>query len=175
MKTHVLLLAKTFPAKHPKAGQPTYFKEKMHNGLLWDKGENVGYSLNPSYAIPGGIQLKLHTIRANYERWKKIIDEVNRGEAVLSVREWSGVPYRSTQVEIFRFTKDDHLGCQKLEIRSYDYDPVFWGLLVENRAFVSKYLMANYDGLIKQDWINWFKLCDLSKPLAIIFFADFRY
>ena len=166
MKIHILLLAKTFPAKHPRHGQPTEFRQSIQNTLDFVRKERT----------PTGMEFfRLHTIRGNYERWHRIIDEVNRGDAELSVREWSGVPYRSPQVEIFRFTKDDHIGCQKLEIRSYDYDPVFWGLFVENRAFVRKDMMANNDGLIKEDWINWFKLCDLSKPLAIIFFADFRY
>lgn len=179
MKTHVLLLAKTFPAKHPKAGQPTYYKEKMHNGLLWDKGENVGYSQNPSYAIPGDIQLKLHTLRGNYGRWKKIIDEVNRGEAVLSVREWSGVPYRSTQVEIFRFTKDDHLGCQKLDLKLASFSPFYIEVdrIDEERRTDTIHvgLLANNDGLSLTDWQFWFEKYDLSKPLAIIHFTNFRY
>lgn len=34
MKTYVLILSRTFPAYHPKAGQPTYFKEQLQNTLL---------------------------------------------------------------------------------------------------------------------------------------------
>ncbi|MBQ9637447.1 MAG: hypothetical protein IJV36_06090 [Prevotella sp.] len=35
--------------------------------------------------------------------------------------------------------------------------------------------LANNDGLSLEDWREWFKGYDLSKPLAIIHFTSFRY
>lgn len=87
MKTHVLILSKTFPATHPKAGQPTYFNQKLMRAVYRDfcdidvvDREWIKPSVRDRF-----IPAKLHTIRGNYERWKKIIDEVRSGEAILSV------------------------------------------------------------------------------------------
>lgn len=35
--------------------------------------------------------------------------------------------------------------------------------------------VAKNDGLHPADWIEWFSAYDLSKPMAIIHFAKFRY
>lgn len=76
MITYVLTLAKRFPATHPKKGTPTHFFTK----ILQEE--------------------KLHTIRGNYDLWKRRIDKINAGKAVLSIREWTGIPYRSPQREL---------------------------------------------------------------------------
>lgn len=179
MKTHVLILSKTFPKWHPKAGQPTYFKEKMHNGLLWNKGMNIGYSQTPSYAIPGDIQLKLHTLRGNYERWEKIFEEIDRGEACLVLKQWSGVPYRSKQETIAVLTKEDGIGLQKLDLKLASFSPFYIEVdrIDEERRTDTIHvgLLANNDGLSLTDWQFWFEKYDLSKPLAIIHFTSFRY
>lgn len=175
MKTYYLTLSQTFPATHPRKGEPTYFKEKTHNALLWEKGENVGYALNPSFAVPDGKQLKLHTIRGNYDRWDKIFEQIYAGEACLSLRVWSGKPYRSKQIEIARLTKDDGIGLQKLEFRNLEYDEVFLRCDVDGWP-ISKRVLATNDGLSYKDWWkDWFRNYDLSKPLAIIHFTNFRY
>lgn len=89
MKTYVITLAKTFPANHFRAGEPTNFKEKV---LSRDK---------------------MHTIRTNYNFWVKRIQKINNGEGYLSIRQWEGKPYNSKQVEIARFT---YLGYEKINI-----------------------------------------------------------
>lgn len=177
MNTYVITLSQRFPATHPRKGEPTYFKDKTHNALLWEKGMNIGYSQTPSYAVPGDIQLKLHTIRANYPFWAKRFEKINAGEAVLSVRRWSGKPYRSKQIEIARLTKEDGIGLQKLEFLKYD--PLFTGgIWLSGHTFKEEYILpklANNDGLPLQDWEAWFKDYDKTKPLAIIHFTSFRY
>ena len=144
MKTYVLMLSKVFPATHPLKGEPTGFREAFRKN-------------------------KLHTIRANYPLWKKRIAEVQRGEAVLSVRQWSGRPYMSKQVELARLTREDGIGLQELRfdksrfLPNVNYKPVGVGRL------------ANNDGLSLEDWKEWFKNYDITKPLAIIHFTNFRY
>ena len=119
---------------------------------------------------------KLHTIRGNYERWHRIIDEVNRGEAELSVREWSGIPYRSPQEEIEILTKDEGLGVQKLEWQEmYPFDGKHYIMVIDGKFFDDYAWLANNDGLAFEDWRAWFKDADLSEPMAIIQFTDFRY
>ena len=174
-KTYVITLSRTFPVKHQRAGEPTYFKEKMHNGLLWDKGTNIGYALTPSYAVPGDIQLKLHTIRANYELWRKRFVQIESGEACLSVRQWTGKPYASKQVEIARLTKEDGIGLQRLFFHpDRDGCHVWWNFNIDGGYHIPQ-MLAEHDGLAFDDWKAWFRDYDLSKPLAIIHFTNFRY
>ena len=78
-KCYTLIISKHFPKSHPRAGEPTEFLQKIED---YDK---------------------VHTIRANYDFWKKRFEKIVKGEAYLSIRVWSGVPYKSKQVEIYRF------------------------------------------------------------------------
>ncbi len=145
MKTYVITLSRYFPAKHSKAGEPTNFKEKFL------KGE------------------KLHTIRANYPLWERRIRDIQEGKAYLSVRQWTGKPYWSKQVEIARLTAANGVGIQKLEMFDLMRPVKVDGRLVDLMD------LAHNDGLSFSDWYHWFRGYDLSKPLAIIHFTKFRY
>ena len=159
MKTYVITLAKTFPAWHPRKGEPTEFLEKFLNGQA------------------GMSNAKLHTIRANYPLWEKRIKEVQLGKAVLSIRQWSGRPYCSKQVEIAMLTAVNVVGIQKLEIINT------WGVdrytVLDNNLLakfdVGPSELAKNDGLSLEDWLAWFKNYDRSLPMAIIHFTKFRY
>ena len=162
MKTYVITLSRHFLANHKRAGEETHFKEKF---LL---GQGLTDYDTPSLA-------KIHTIRANYPLWEKRIKEIQEGHAVLSVRQWSGKPYRSKQVEIARLTADNGIGIQKL---SFDKDkdgvPSFKFLNI-NGKYIDRETLANNDGLSLNDWVDWFWGYDLSEPMAIIHFTKFRY
>lgn len=154
MKTYVITLSQVFPATHARAGEPTGFKEKVEAAIKQLEGE----------------WWKLHTIRANCELLAKRFEKIATGEACLSIRMWTGKPYRSKQVEILRLTREDGIGIERLTfdrsphlLPNVDYKPVGVGNL------------ANNDGLSLDDWKEWFKGYDLSKPLAIIHFTKFRY
>ena len=89
----VITFSRTFPAYHPKAGQPTYFVEKFYNSLFsrnnlmdYPKGLEINESI---------LEMKNHTIRAG-ERWKK-------GE-YFSPRVWSGKPYNTPQIILAKDT-----------------------------------------------------------------------
>ena len=143
MKIYVLTLAKNFMQSHPKAGQPTHFFKKIQSGE------------------------KIHTIRGNYELWHKRITDINNGKAILSVREWSGKPYNSKQVELMQF---DNVGLQKIERTALG-----WFIDgIDNGATTKK--IAHNDGLSPEDFAAWFKGGKiLNKEMAIIHFTDFRY
>lgn len=113
---------------------------------------------------------KIHTIRANYPLWKKRIAEVERGEACLSIRQWTGKPYRSKQVEIARLTKEDGVGIQRLEFVNGKLGLPRIGIVYQRKNEI-----ALNDGLSFEDWENWFKNYDLAQPMAIIHFTKFRY
>lgn len=147
MKTYVLTLSKAFPATHPRKGEPTGFREAFR-------------------------KTKLHTIRANYTLWLKRIAEVQRGEAVLSVRQWSGKPYASKQELIANLTKDDGVGIQWLTLLDILDDDF---CLICSKPFKNLKLLAKNDGLSFEDWQQWFKNYDKTKTMAIIHFTSFRY
>jgi hypothetical protein len=147
LKCYVITISKNFPATHPRQGEKTGFSERIENNT------------------------KIHTIRGNYEFWKKRMNDIESGIAYLSVREWTGKPYASKQKELFRFHADDGVGCEKLEMTALgwfieDYDTNY-----SNQDF------ANHDGLSIIDFIDWFKgkITIDMEPMAIIHFTEFRY
>lgn len=146
MKTYVITLSRHFLANHKRAGEETHFKEKFLSGE------------------------KLHTIRANYPLWEKRIKEVQEGRAILSIRQWTGKPYRSKQVEIATLTAENGVGLQRLEFTDcrlrFPYVGSEWTSMVS---------LAKNDGLSLNDWVGWFGGYDQSEPMAIIHFTKFRY
>ena len=160
MKTYVLTLSKAFPATHPRHGEPTEFLEKFLNGQTGT-----------------GESRKLHTIRANYPLWEKRIRDVKLGKAVLSIRQWSGRPYCSKQVEIAKLTAANVVGIQKLFINNY-YGNDRYTVTDDKQVMgydVALAELAKNDGLSLEDWLAWFKGYPRSQPLAIIHFTFFRY
>jgi hypothetical protein len=146
-----------FPVTHIRKGEPTGFKDAFLQGQ--------------NDVFDG----KHHTIRANYDLWKKRFEEIDAGKACLCIRQWSGKPYNSKQVEIAVLTKEDGIGIQKLcfnEDRDGKKSLILFTIdgKPNNRLFLAK-----NDGLSLEDWEEWFKGYDLSKPLAIIHFTSFRY
>ena len=160
MKTYVITLSAVFPKTHSRAGQPTDFAEKFR-------------------------KTKLHTIRANYPLWFKRFEQIDDGEACLSVRQWTGLPYRSKQIEIARLTKDDGISLQRLDFTT-DRDGNVLAFFrfsdaiqhigkFHHPAYPTYTNLANNDGLSLADWREWFKGYDLTKPLAVIQFTKFKY
>lgn len=153
MKTHVLIISRTFPKTHVKAGEPTHFIEKM--------------SIIHHLEDPTLTSDKIHTIRVNYDLWNKRIIEVRKGLAILSLRYWSGKPYNSKQIEFTRLNANSGIGIQKLE-NKVDY------ALIDGKAFPWNYVAKN-DGLSLEDFEEWFKAKNKLVPMAIIQFTLFRY
>lgn len=153
-KTYVLILSKSFPLTHSKARKETGFPRKVKDGL------------------------KIHTIRRNYELWEDRIKEIQKGEAVLSIRTWSGKPYEkgSHQIELKRLSKDDGVGIQKIEVfrskkgvmESYVFTP-------DNTLPLDIDQLAANDGLSREDWEEWFKDSLHRDRHAVIHFTPFRY
>lgn len=144
-----------FQKSHNRAGEPTEFASKFRKA-------------------------KIHTIRSNYALWRKRFDEIEAGEACISVRQWSGLPYRSKQVEIARLTKEDGIGIECLFIRKGGIGES--GLVANVDGFpVDANVLAANDGLDYEDWQGWFdndKMLTYSNcvhPLPIIHFTGFRY
>lgn len=154
MKTYVIMVSRIFPKYHPRAGQYTGFAEKILSGD------------------------KKHTIRANFDYWEKAITEIMNGIACLSVRDWTGTPYRSEQKEITRLSYYDAISVQPLDFIEVIMTPqsVLWkkdrkgfDRIYQSAVSDLKIIAAN-DGLSWEDFQAWFHPYDLSKRMAIISF-----
>lgn len=162
MKTYVITVSRNFPSTHNKKGEPTHFVEKIFNELKLD------YWKSEEFLNPFVRDHKIHTIRANYTLWEKRIKEVQEGKAILSLRYWSGKPYNSKQIEFAKLDKDSGCGIQRIEfINQYG--------IVEFNTIIDIDHLAENDGLSLDDYNEWFRKYDLSKPMAIIHFTKFRY
>lgn len=174
MKTYVITLSRHFLANHKRAGEETHFKEKFLLGQSCpdcaSPQDLSGINISDCNSCVRACSFpKLHTIRANYPLWEKRIKEVQEGRAVLSIRQWTGKPYRSKQVEIATLTAGSGVGIQLMELTN-DFAECIIG--DHHHSYVT---VAKNDGLHPADWIEWFSAYDLSKPMAIIHFAKFRY
>lgn len=180
MKTYVIILSTRFPVGHVHAGEPTYFKEQIQNAVLSAAGLSAcdccDYATRNCDTCGHKVEnfrKKRHTIRVNYPLWAKRIAEVERGEASLSIRQWTGKPYRSKQVEIARLTKDDGVGIQRLSFLGGDMSAPI--VKADKRVMLDLDELSRNDGLLWSDWYSWFKRYDLTQPMAIIHFTKFRY
>lgn len=169
IKTYVLTVSRTFPVKHKRKGKETFFEQKIQsidcetcNAGMCEYCDNRKWIDTP----------KIHTIRANYPLWKKRIEEIQKGNAVLSLRYWSGKPYNSKQVEFMQLDKDSGIGVQKIDF-STDY--LYSVLVDEERISFSCEMIAEHDGLNNDDFKEWFKNYNLNESMAIIHFTSFRY
>ena len=159
IKTYNIMLSRVFPDTHPRAGEDTGFKPKVLTAL-----NNL-----PCY------RQKLHTIRANYPLWKKRFEEVERGEAVIKLRQWTDRPYRSKTVLIKTLTAKNGIGLQKLTMRMPDRGNLPFYVIDDCMFFSTANVLSKNDGLSLDDWQSWFKDYDWTQPLAIIHFTPFRY
>lgn len=146
IKTYVIIVSSNFPKTHPKAEMPTGFTENIGNN-------------------------KLHTLRAGYYKWKKKFEAIEKGEAILSVRTWSGEPYRSPQITLFNLSHLHGIGIEKLTFEEAEITkPLISGT---TRTTIDR--LAKNDGLSVQDFKDWFAKYKLDQPLAVIHFTKFRY
>ncbi|HRP30485.1 MAG TPA: hypothetical protein PKV73_01270 [Agriterribacter sp.] len=151
----VLTFSRFYPAYHPKKGKPTFFVEKIVNGLnqITNAGvevhENVDFNLELYYLCDP----KFHTIRAG-SRWKV-------GDW-FSPRVWSDKPYRSKQIEfappiqvkkVWPITIRPHKE-HGFVIHIKDRYVADW----EGTANITQSELAKNDGLEKDDLLRWFRV-----------------
>ena len=142
----MLIVSTVFPSYHSKKGIKTDFIQKIQQ------------------------HIKTHTIRVSYGYWKKRINEVNLGNAYISLRTWQGKPRMqgSKQIEHCQFHQGA-IGIQKIEWN----DNLKWIIDDVDSTLRINEIIAN-DGLSGFDFIEWFNEFP-DQPAAIIHFTDFRY
>lgn len=159
----VITFSRTFPAYHPKAGQSTFFVEKLWASLLnspqqfdapiseyiYDVGALIGYDYaDTAFNVVENSWPKNHTIRAG-NRWK-VGDK-------FSPRVWSGKPYNSKQIII----------APDIEIEKiWDFEMDLNGVYSINGKYTSEqedYDLALNDGLTEYEMQFWF-MPNYNKP-----------
>jgi len=122
-------------------------------------------AFDPQFVNVAGNDLKrgkMHTIRKNYEYWKRF-----EGKEV-TLFTWEGKPYRSKQ-KVFCTKRIISVQGIELHARGSEYR---W--TVNGKGIFIPRLAAN-DGFINfNDFSEWFADCKPGK-MAIIHFTDFRY
>ncbi|WP_114752309.1 hypothetical protein [Pleomorphovibrio marinus] len=166
----VRTLARQFMKGHPRAGEPTYFVEKVLNALGIDSNTEMRPELFDYFArlnkdkrgkldnqvfiewfnsLSFGItDKKLHTIRKGHHF--KTGDKIQ-----LAV--WSGKPYCSPQIRI----------CPELEVvKTYDFEVINNQFIIDGWFFYDPYKsvfhnhfeeLTKNDGLSTDDFLSWFK------------------
>ena len=174
-------VSRYFPKGHPKEGQPTYFVEKILKSLYFagkvtlEDIQNLNIK-DFDWKVFETCFPKLHTCRAALDSWIEIVRKVNSGEYVLELFYWSGKPYHKDengigQVVFATIDKDSGCGVQKVELNfktlvsKVDGNP--WNQNIDE--------IGRNDGLNFEDFKEWFRKYDLSKPMAIIHFTNLRY
>ncbi|MDQ6477814.1 hypothetical protein [Dyadobacter sp. LHD-138] len=148
--TKVLTYSRTFPAFHPKKGQPTHFVEKLIEGFL-ELGDieitDDQLNLCDFSVMRPDVWSKYTTIRAG-NNWKA-------GD-MFSPRVWSGKPYNSPQIIIA-----PDIRIEKVWDVEVDEDLCLWivGGDEQDEGILEK--VARNDGLELQDLLSWF-----NKPMS---------
>ncbi len=143
----VITFSRYFPLHHARAGEPTYFVEKIWESLnLYAetiKDERlIGLATN---YVDNNFIPKHHTIRAG-NRWK-VGDKA-------SLRVWQDKPYRSKQIEVAE------VGIKKvwhIQIIPYQNADDF-EILVDGKLFDDVFELCANDGITFEDFFSWFKL-----------------
>jgi len=163
-KKIVITLSREFPKTLPMAGQPTGFREKLHNTV--------------TRHLQGWC--KLHTIRKNYDLWKHNADKSQSGEFYLSVRQWSARPYNSPQVEIEQLHHPFHVQRIRMCYHCHDDSICAW---VDGKLYMGDNevrTIAYNDGLLLDQFKDWFFAdvryrADDEFNGVVIHFTDFAY
>lgn len=140
----VITFSRTFPAYHPKVGQPTYFVEKFWASMDANVSEIDLPRERENYCFRE-TEPKHHTIRAGHRF--KVGDK-------FSPRVWSGKPYNSKQIIIAPDVEVKDI----IPIHIWKSDRIIIGHKSGNETLgllEAKEVCKN-DGLEFQDFEDWF-------------------
>lgn len=147
-----LTLSRVFPQTHSRRGTPTGFGDKLKSGK------------------------KKHTIRRNYDLWALNAEKMQRGNYMLSVRQWTGRPYHSKQCEIH--SSNEPIGVERITL---NYRAANDSIFAEVGGYqIDPSDLAANDGLSLTDFKEWFfgsvrDKEDASFTGVVIHFTKLRY
>ncbi len=175
MITYVLTVSKYFQKSHPRAGEHTWFPEKIYQATIQGSEEFYSEEYKAQFGLTPPIE-KRHTIRTNYEWWKKRVDAVNARKAVLSVRTWTSAPYNSKQEFIVDLFGEEDETEPIIILQKLVFDRHLGIFIDDIDNDVTVETLATNDGLSIEDFKAWFKDLKYDEPYAIIHFGtEFKY
>jgi hypothetical protein len=168
----VITFSRAFPLYHPRAGEPTYFVEKvwkslniteqnLHKFLPFVEAYNEVTINTPVKNLVkfSDLNPKHHTIRAGH-RWKA-------GD-YFSPRVWSGKPYNSKQIQFAPDIKIKKVWDFQI-IRERDGILTWYSMTLNGKIFHSQFHTAaeiwTNDGLTYNEFCDWFKMDSAKKDL----------
>lgn len=161
----VLTFSRTFPAYHPKKGQPTYFVEKFLQEINLIGVDAFQYFEGLNRNIPDKIIDDF--VRSLLFGW-----EISKGHTIISgnrfkvgdyfsPRVWSGKPYNSKQIIIAPDIEVKKVW--DIEITKMKVDKGVDGITIITKIFINGmhktenyYKLAQNDGLSFEDLMDWF-------------------
>lgn len=141
---HIRTLSRTFPAYHPRKGEPTFFMEKFWASIGMNDDEIISQFIWPSDWFNQSHEPKHHTIRAGHH--------IKVGDTI-SFRVWSGKPYRSKQIIIAPDIEVKNVWKIGLRIRG-DFKEFY--SMDTDMTMTSINQLAINDGLHINDLFSWF-------------------
>lgn len=157
----VIMFSRVFPAYHPKAGEPTFFVEKLYNSLFsrnnlmdYPKGIEINESI---------LEMKHHTIRAGHRF--KVGDTFSPrvwGDDI-NLKSGRSGPYHSKQIIIAPDLEVKQV--YKFELRKSDLNYYLNGKLLK---FAQLKEIAKNDGLDLDDFDEWFNSPDFDGQIICL-------
>jgi hypothetical protein len=160
--SRVITFSRVFPSYHPRAGEPTYFVEKVWNSIAYDL--NIYAEQFPIPYKELGIDFskikdtdqKHHTIRAGHQ-WK-VGDK-------FSPRVWSGISYNSKQITFAPDIEIKKLWNLKI-VRQTDGILQSYEIMINDKWFVAPGIeIWTNDGLTYNDFCDWFRMDKAKKEV----------
>jgi len=132
-------------------------------------------AFNPRFVNEAGndlVQGKIHTIRKNYDYWKRFEG------AEIALFTWQGKPYQKGSKQIV-FCVKRVMSVQEIYLYKDGAESVYFTKherLAENSTLFNSYLLSRNDGLDLFTFQAWFKRKEyMSGKMGIIHFTDFQY
>lgn len=147
----VITVSRTFPAYHPKAGQPTFFVEK-----IW-KSAALLNSPSPFQIYSDALPIELHNYTRNHFLPKhhtiRSGHRFKTGE-MASLRVWSAKPYQSKQITF----AEVKVACFDLKIDGNLDFYINGELFAYSSSTELLQKFASNDGLELSELFDWFKI-----------------
>lgn len=167
--SRVITFSRTFPSYHPRAGEPTYFVEKIYNwyfGSMKNLDNNPGdyvinnmiTRLNPELYQVNGVEVFINSLSTGIDTWKNHTIRAGHRWKVgdwFSPRVCSGKPYHSKQIIIAPDIQIKKEWPIKIDLTDQYEDVYYFNELGDSIPIDTKKLSIN-DGLNEQDFYDWF-------------------
>jgi len=161
--SRILTFSRTFPAYHPRKGEPTYFVEAIlsqlgidytsYNYFDWIVKNNpkIDSSFLEDFmdSLKQNIYPKSHTIR-NHVHPLKVSEFINPNC-------WAGKPYNKTKEGYWQIKFAPDIEVKKTWDIQILNAPTFFETKINGKEFNSWTLLAKNDGLSAVDMLDWFK------------------